>query len=83
LDISKNFFSLSDAKKFIKNHTKGKITSQSKFNKWVKNKIDGIVTKPVEMPAAPWQTYNNDPAWKGLGDFLGTGRLASRCKSSA
>ena len=77
-ETSKNFFSLSDAKKFIKNHTKGKITSQSEFNKWVKNKIEGVVEKPVQMPSAPWQTYFNDPAWKGLGDFLGTNRVASR-----
>ena len=77
-DISKNFFSLSDAKEFIKKHSKGKIISQSSYKKWVKNQIDGIITKPVEMPAAPWLTYKNNPEWKGLGDFLGTNRVASR-----
>jgi hypothetical protein len=77
-DISKNFFSLSDAKNFLKKHSKGKIISQSSYKKWVKNQIDGLITKPVEMPAAPWSTYKNNPEWKGLGDFLGTNRVASR-----
>ena len=77
-DISKKFFSLSDAKKFLRKHSNGKIISQSSYKKWVKNQIDGMIIKPVEMPAVPWQTYKNDPEWKGLGDFLGTNRVASR-----
>lgn len=78
LDISKNFFSIKEAKIFMKTHTNGKITSQSKFQEWVKNGIEGIISKPVQMPSAPGQTYKNDPLWRGLGDFLGTNRVASR-----
>ncbi len=77
-DISKNFFSLEEAKIFMATHTNGKITSQSKFQEWVKNGIEGIISKPVQMPSAPWQTYKNDPLWNGLGHFLGTNRVASR-----
>jgi len=77
-EVSKQFFTLAEAKIYIRKYCKGLITSQSSYNKWVKNKIKGIPNKPKQMPSAPWQTYKDDPMWKGLGDFLGTGRIASR-----
>jgi superfamily II DNA or RNA helicase len=77
-EVSKQFFSLKEAKFWLETNCKKMITSQSKYNNWVKNKIEGLPPKPSQMPSAPWQTYSRDPNWKGLGDFLGTGTIASR-----
>ena len=75
---SKQLFSLKEAKKWLNDNCNNKITSQSIYNNWVKYKIADLPLKPHQMPSAPWQTYSKDPNWKGLGDFLGTGRIASR-----
>jgi superfamily II DNA or RNA helicase len=75
---SKQFFTLAQAKEYIEKNCKGLISSQSQYNKWVKSEIKGLPKKPKQMPSAPWQTYKKDPDWKGLGDFLSTGRIASR-----
>ena len=32
---------------------------------------------PADVPKAPWQVYA-DTGWKGMGDWLGTGRIATR-----
>jgi superfamily II DNA or RNA helicase len=77
-EVSKQFFSLKEAKFWLETNCKKMITSQSNYNNWVKNKIEGLPPKPSQMPSAPWQTYSKDPEWKGLGDFLGTNRAASR-----
>ena len=34
--------------------------------------------KPADIPAAPWQVYAE--CWRGLGDWLGTGRIAPRAR---
>jgi hypothetical protein len=37
-------------------------------------------TKPSNIPRSASQTYNKNKSWKGWGDFLGTGRIASQNK---
>jgi hypothetical protein len=41
---------------------------------WKKYCKSGL--KPETIPAAPWQTYKAD-GWQGMGDWLGTGRVAT------
>jgi superfamily II DNA or RNA helicase len=74
---SQNFLSVKEAKKYLKKYN-NIITSQTIYNQWAKNNIKGIPPKPSNIPSAPWQTYKDDPEWKGLGDFLGTNRIAPR-----
>ena len=48
-----------------------KLQSQAIWNKYKKNKLI-----PFDIPTNPSETYKSE--WKGWGDFLGTGRIATQ-----
>jgi superfamily II DNA or RNA helicase len=54
----------------------------SNFKQWVaftKGRISQLGKLPDDIPACPDLTYA-DKGWKGVGDWLGTGRIADRLK---
>jgi len=48
--------------------------SQKEWILYCKNKLKGFKEKPQDIPTIPAQTYKDE--WKGMGDWLGTGKLA-------
>lgn len=66
-----NFKSYEDAKKNI---TTFNVKSQTDWSEFVKTD-----KKPIDIPANPRQYYKKE--WKGWGDFLSTGSIASITKS--
>jgi len=68
--MKKKFCSFEDARKFV--HSLG-IKSQREWLAYTKSG-----NKPRNIPAHPNDVYKNE--WKGLGDWLGTGRIADRLK---
>jgi superfamily II DNA or RNA helicase len=64
------YVSFSEAKKIIK---KFKINTKTEWGKFVKGD-----KKPFEIPSSPRTVYKS--AWKGWGDFLGTGTIAPQNK---
>ncbi len=44
-------------------------------DEWIK--YSRLNKKPIDIPAAPWQTYKNN-GWNSIGDWLGTGRIANQ-----
>jgi superfamily II DNA or RNA helicase len=62
------FMEFEEAKKFIQST---KIKSQNALKDWVKSD-----QRPANFPTHPDRVYK-DKGWKGLGDFLGTGVIAS------
>jgi len=66
---SKNFRKFNDAKKYV---NKLKLKTQNEWRQYVKSD-----SKPDDIPNKPGQAYKNK-GWKGFGDWLGTGRIASQ-----
>ena len=66
----RNWISFKKAKEIV---VKNRITSQSKYKKFVKNKPLNLLTL---LPSNPNVIYKNQ--WKNWGDFLGTGAIAAR-----
>ena len=54
-----------------------KLTNQAKWNAYCKGEMPELGELPADVPKAPWQVYA-DTGWKGMGDWLGTGRIATR-----
>lgn len=65
----KKFRSFEDARKFARNL---KLSGSEAWRKWSKSS-----ERPDDIPAAPSRTYK-DSGWFGMGDFLGTGNVASK-----
>jgi superfamily II DNA or RNA helicase len=72
----KEYRSFRDARAFAR---KLKLESGSEWLAYCKGKMPNKVKLPADIPTCPNRTYA-DMGWKGMGDWLGTGRLASRLK---
>ena len=55
------------------------LKNQKEWGQYCKGELEGIAAKPKDIPASPNQTYK-DQGWKGMGDWLGTGRVADQYK---
>jgi len=56
-----------------------KLTSNREWLAFCKGKLPKLGRLPSDIPACPNQTYA-DEGWKGMGDWLGTGRIADQLK---
>ena len=65
-----------EARQFV--HALG-LTNQKEWSQYCKGELEGIAAKPEDIPAAPWKAYK-DQGWQGMGDWLGTGRVADQYK---
>ncbi|MFY8012785.1 MAG: integrase repeat-containing protein [Saprospiraceae bacterium] len=65
---NKSFLEFEDAKKFVQNL---KLNSNREWSVYCKSG-----QKPENIPVSPNRTYSQD-GWKGMGDWLGTGSIAS------
>jgi superfamily II DNA or RNA helicase len=70
----RQYRSFEEARKFV--HGLG-LKSQKEWILFCKGKIKEKVTLPEDIPANPNQTYEGN-GWNGMGDWLGTGRIASQ-----
>jgi len=52
------------------------LPNQRTWNLYCKGYLDGFDRKPDDIPANPERVYKTS-GWKGLGDWLGTGRIAN------
>jgi hypothetical protein len=68
VEIKENKRQFEEARKFV--HSLG-LKSQREWRAYIKSG-----KKPIDIPSHPENTYRND--WKGMGDWLGTGYLATR-----
>ena len=68
---TKDFLSFDDAKKFVRS------LNLKNNTEWIKYYKSG--NKPDDIPSAPDRTYKNK-GWVSLGDWLGTGSIASQNK---
>jgi hypothetical protein len=64
-----NWRSYKDAKKFV--HSLN-LKSKNEWAEYAKSK-----NKPKDIPTAVRQVYKKDGTWKGWGDWLGTGTIAT------
>ena len=55
------------------------LRSGTEWRKYCKGELPGKPSLPKDIPANPNQTYKNK-GWRGWGDWLGTGAIASRLK---
>jgi superfamily II DNA or RNA helicase len=83
-DKSKNIFSYSQAKHFLKIDCKGMIKSMGMFDRWKNGKLSlsGLPSFPVRMPRAPINAYTRAGDWVDNYDFFGYA-LNKRKKKSA
>jgi superfamily II DNA or RNA helicase len=56
-----------------------KLKSGAEWRAFCKGEMPRLGRLPADIPAAPNETYADD-GWSGLGDWLGTGRIADRLK---
>ena len=74
----KQFMPFSEARKFV--HTLG-IKSIKEWRAYCKGELPSKQPpKPKNLPASPEKTYLKD-GWKGMGDWLGTNRLATNVRT--
>lgn len=64
-----NFRSFEEARKFV--HQLG-LKNHKEWRAWAKTEA-----RPEYIPSTPNQVYKKEGKWKGLGDWLGTGYIAS------
>ena len=69
-DISKKYISFEEARQFVQSL---KLKGQEEWKEYCKSG-----KRPDNIPAAPNITYKKE--WKGVGDWLGTGRVHSKFK---
>jgi len=62
-----------DARKYV--HSL-RLRSRAEWGKYCRGEIRKNVSKPVDIPVHPEYVYR-DQGWKGMGDWLGTGTVAS------
>ncbi len=55
------------------------LKSRTEWEKYCKGEMPEKGTKPEDIPAYPNQTYRNN-GWISMGDWLGTGRIATNLK---
>jgi TolA-binding protein len=55
------------------------LKSQSEWRRFCKGGMPDKGARPKDIPVAVWQVYK-DKGWAGMGDWLGTGRIADRLK---
>ncbi len=65
----RKYRSYNEARKFVRS------LKFKNFEQWKEYTKSG--KKPDDIPANPYQTYENK-GWLGMGDFLGTGRIANQ-----
>jgi len=75
-DQLKEFRSFKDARAFAR---KLKLKSQNEWQKYAKGDMENKGVKPTDIPNDVRAVYK-DKGWIGFGDWLGTGRVASRLK---
>jgi hypothetical protein len=56
------------------------LKSQSEWIRYLKGAFPKLPTKPDQIPATPERTYKGK-GWRGVGHWLGTGRIADQNKS--
>jgi len=71
--ISNKKWSFEKSRRFVR---KLNLKNRDQWRLYCKNKLKGFKEKPYELPYAPENSYKEE--WKGLGDWLGTGRLANQ-----
>jgi superfamily II DNA or RNA helicase len=52
------------------------LKNTTEWNMFCKGKIPGLPKKPADIPATPGRSYANE-GWANMGDWLGTGSIAS------
>ena len=62
------------ARKFVRSL---RLKSQQEWSKFCRGKLPQKGLPPADIPATPAKVYK-DKGWQNLGDWLGTGRVASR-----
>jgi len=65
-----------DARSFAR---KLKLKSNAEWIAFTQGKLPRLGNLPADIPATPYQTYANK-GWKGIGDWLGTGRIATNLR---
>ncbi len=55
------------------------LRSRINWNRWCKGSLEGLPPKPADIPQWPYRVYKAD-GWKGMGDWLGTGRIADHLR---
>ena len=70
---NKKYRPFEEAQEFV--HTL-KLKSETEWRKYCKGELEGVKPKPEDIPASPNNTYK-DQGWQGMGDWLGTGTIAS------
>ena len=68
------FKNFEDARRFVR---KLELKNQKEWQKYVKGEYTNKPLRPSDIPAKPSRTYK-DKGWISLGDWLGTGSIASR-----
>lgn len=68
----REYRSFNQAKQFVHNL---KLKSTNEWKEYCRGTLYGKGKKPDDIPAAPFRTYKDE--WKGWGDWLGTGTIAS------
>src|SRR5438552_7920042 len=56
-----------------------KLKSQAEWTAFCKGEMSNLGRLPADIPKAPSQTYA-DKDWKGMGDWLGTGTIATHLR---
>ena len=57
-----------------------KLKSQSEWRAFCRGEMPQLGQLPADIPANPNQTYANK-GWKSMGDWLGTGRIATHLQT--
>lgn len=55
------------------------LKSRTEWIEFCKGRLPSKGVLPADIPANPWNTYSNK-GWAGLGDWLGTGRIADQLR---
>ena len=72
----REFRSFREARAFAR---KLKLKSQAEWNALCEGQMARLGRLPEDIPTKPFRTYANK-GWAGMGDWLGTGRIADRLK---
>lgn len=72
----KKYRPFQEARAFVR---KLKLTSNAEWNSFAKGRLPKVGLRPLDIPSNPHRTYA-DSGWKGLGDWLGTGKLATHLR---
>ena len=73
-NIYRTYRSFEDSRSFVH---KLKLSGKSQWEAYCTGKMRWKGTKPLDIPFNP-QTFYKNKGWKGMGDWLGTGRKAAK-----